>query len=399
MRRLFLSAVLISLVNYVFADINGNGYYRVKNVGTARWASLIDNKGSVDKIGSRADLHAMKLTKNTEDILSDPGSVVYVENVSGYQYVVSAQGISLEDLMDNPIMIRESGSNNGQKKYRIYGTYKGAIKYISDDQIITSETYGTPTIDGNPNYPNNFEWEFIPVSETSDNYFGVVPDMNVGGKLYKVFFADFPFKPVSSAVKTYYIGRAAYGMAELFETTDVVPAGLPVIIECAGEKMSDNKLQIIDKDSEALASALKGVYFNYNGSTNVNQVAYNPNTMRILGKCSDGSLGFVKSNIDYIPANTAYLQVSNGSPAEFKLGTTQEFDENYVAGVDVIGDDSFALSYSNNAIYGDSSHVITVMNLAGAVVIQSYHGKADVSGLQKGAYVAISNGKTLKFIR
>lgn len=41
--------------------------------------------------------------------------------------------------------------------------------------------------------------------------------------------------------------------------------------------------------------------------------------MRVLGRCSDGSLGFIKaSGLDYIPANTAYITVPESYPAEIK---------------------------------------------------------------------------------
>ena len=49
--------------------------------------------------------------------------------------------------------------------------------------------------------------------------------------------------------------------------------------------------------------------------------------MRVLGKLSDGSIGFTnKANFTYIPANTAYLTVPSGTPAELKLMTQAEYD-------------------------------------------------------------------------
>ncbi len=56
-----------------------------------------------------------------------------------------------------------------------------------------------------------------------------------------------------------------------------------------------------------------------------NRVKYDYNTMRVLGVCEDGSLGFIQTNVDFIPANTAYLMVPANSPSEFKIVSHEEF--------------------------------------------------------------------------
>jgi hypothetical protein len=47
--------------------------------------------------------------------------------------------------------------------------------------------------------------------------------------------------------------------------------------------------------------------------------------MRVLGTASDGSLAFVKAtNLQYIPANTAYITVSASAPDVLKVTTGEE---------------------------------------------------------------------------
>lgn len=313
----------------VFANLNGNGYYRVRNVGTQRWASLVDNKATVDKIAGDAELHALQLSKDTEAILSDPGSIVYITKESGnYQYDLAAQGTSLESLVDNPVYIRSYGTSNGEQYYRIYGTYKNTTKFISDGNLILSQNYGDATLNdmGEVTVKN---WNFYPVDVNSEYYFGTVPTLTVGGTPYCTLFTSFAYKPYSAGVKAYYIGRIGFGMAEMIEIDGAVPTGSPVIIQCAGDNVADNKLQIENNTPSALPSnALNGVYFNYAKNNITNHVAYNPETMRILGITSDGSLGFITSNISYIPANTAYLKVPKGSAPEFKCVSTAEYELN-----------------------------------------------------------------------
>lgn len=398
MKRIFLSFVLISIVNLLHAEIKGNGYYRVRNCATQRWATLVDNYANVNLVAGDADLHAMQLMMSTENVLSDPSSIIYLKNLSGNNYDVSAQGVSLESLVNKPISVRKYSTYNGDASYRIYGTYDGAVRYISDVEIDLDEEIGKASIREikNNTTSNTVNWLFVPVDETTENYFGVVPNLNINGELYSTLYASFPFKPFSKGVKVYIIGRTASGLVELKEITDIVPAGSPVIIKCAGEKASDNKLQIIETTANLTGNSLKGAYFNYTGEKNINRVTYNPQTMRILGKCSDGSLGFITGNIDYIPANTAYLSVSSGSASEFKCIPSEKYDDELQAGVDTIDTESSEIIYRNGIIY--SYEPVVIINMAGQTVLTSKELEVNISDLPKGVYIAICGNKTLKFV-
>lgn len=328
MKKFFLALTLSA--GFVFtghANLTNNGYYRVMNYGSARWASLIDNYASVDFLAGSADLHSLLLTNDTQEVLSDPGSVVYITKRSSNQYDVAAQGVTLESLVDNTISIRENGKgSNNESLYMIYGTYKGVTKYIGDANIKQDQKIGKASI--NVSNTNFNKWYIIPVNVNSDNYFGTIPTVSSNNGKFTTLFTSFAYKPYSEGVTAYYIDRVGYGMAEMVEITDAVPPGSPVIIKCAGENVADNKVQLVEMQNTLPSNSLTGVYFNYSGYPESNQVKYDKNTMRILGVCSDGSLGFVTGNIDYIPANTAYLKVPQGSSPEIKCVTTAQYEQN-----------------------------------------------------------------------
>ena len=345
MKKYLLAVLLSTSIAFSgFANLNGDGYYRVMNYGSSRWATLVDNYATVDFFAGTADLHSLVLTNNTEDILSDPGSVVYISKKSNNQYDVAGQGVTLESLVNNTISIRANGTgSNNENVYMIYGTYKGATKYIGDANIITSEEYGKASL--NVTNANFNKWYIVPMDINSGNYFGAVPNVISGNNLYTTLFTSFAYKPYSQGVTAYYIGRVGYGMAEMVEITDAVPPGSPVVIKCAGENVADNKLQIMEQQTTLPANALTGVYFDYSGSTNVNRVKYDPETMRVLGICADGSIGFIKGDIDYIPANSAYLKVPAGSAPEIKCVTSQEYEQNLPEAPEYFyfGDEEYAL--------------------------------------------------------
>ena len=329
MNKILITLALTTGVTLsAFANLNGNGYYRVKNYGSSRWATLVDNTATVDFFAGAADLHSLELTNNTAEILSDAGSVVYINQKSNSLYDVASQGVTLESLVDNNVNIRANGTGaDGQAVYMLYGTYKGATKYIGDANILTSEEYGKASL--NVSNVDFNKWYIIPIDANTDNYFGAVPSVKANSGLFTSLFTSFAYKPYSSGVIAYYIARVGFGMAEMIEITGAVPPGSPVVIKCAGNNVSDNRMQIMEMQDALPSNSLTGVYFNYSSNANVNQVKYDPQTMRVLGVCKDGSLGFVVAdNLDYIPSNTAYLKVPAGSVPEIKCVSSTDYEAN-----------------------------------------------------------------------
>ena len=63
------------------AQLGDDGFYRVKNEKTQRYINVIDNKGSIDKSSTQADLGSIITVKGFDNVAADPGSVVYFRKV------------------------------------------------------------------------------------------------------------------------------------------------------------------------------------------------------------------------------------------------------------------------------------------------------------------------------
>lgn len=328
MKRILTAITFLTLLTGItYADLTGDGYYRVRNYGSNRWASLISNTADIDITATMVDLYSLQLSMDTEATLSDAASIVYIESEGGNKYDLAAQGTSLEAMVGYTVNIRENGNANGQKLYRLYGTYNGVTKYIGEYNDSETDVLGKATTDKVASQYQ--QWYIMPVNASTDNYFGAVPDVTAGGKQYTTLFTSFAYKPVSGNVKAYFIGRVGFGMAEMIEINGAVPAGSPVIIQCQGKKASDNKLELLGSQTALANNSLSGAYFDFYYSKNLNnRTLYDPETMRVLGVCSDGSLGFITAtDLVSIPANTAYLKVPRGSAPEFKCVSSAQYEE------------------------------------------------------------------------
>ena len=102
--------------------------------------------------------------------------------------------------------------------------------------------------------------------------------------------------------------------------------------------------------------------------------------MRVLGVCGDGRVGFVKRpksdlmckytmfqpEVSAIPANTAYLKVTPGTPDELPLITAEE----YAAGID--------------GVKVDGNFASDILTLSGVTVRKK---ATSTAGLRPGVYI------------
>ena len=98
MKKPIILSIALCAAFSAAADFNGAGYYRLQNYKTERWASMIDNKGSIDMAGNKADLQAIQLQKNFDEVCCDPASIVYIRPAGG-QYQIEAQGTGIYEMI------------------------------------------------------------------------------------------------------------------------------------------------------------------------------------------------------------------------------------------------------------------------------------------------------------
>lgn len=338
----FLFSILLSYSVCAQTTVN-DGFYRVKNYGSGRYCYVTDDKGYFYTISNTVDVQAIELWRGFDKAVSDPSTIIYIKKVNS-QYDLQAQGTSTKKLIDQYVTL---AYRKEMDAYKCGGTASGFTKWLCDTRMSDSYDEGSMR-DGFPGLDAKYTyWTIIPVTTEDDAYFGVKPDFDIDGTYYKSMYASFPFSFYSAGMKAFYISKVWGDMAVISEVKDgMVPAETPVIIACSSASPSDNRLSIgQNAASNVSGNLLSGNYFKREQEGNHKNVSvYDATTMRLLGTTSDGKAGFVTSSETYLPANSAYLKVPAGTPAELRLVTEEEF----AAGITEIGTDA---TIGNKTIY------------------------------------------------
>lgn len=336
-KRLFLLLLGCATMLGAQAQLSGAGYYRVKNVASGRYMSLSDNQSrGVDFNSCTADCGAMQTSKIMDNIYSDPGSIFYLDHISGVSYNVIGQGTSLHDIINYYIYISPVGSY-----YKIYQEQKGQRVTLSDlDDVEEDESYVATT-------GGKTTWFITPLN-TTDNYIGVKPTISVGDKHYAAVFAGYPYT-LGAGMKAYYINKVIEkeGVVIIKELTGTIPAKTPVLIECSSTDISKNQITpVLNSVAVPSDNVAKGVYFCLGDrwSAHYNSTKFDPSTMRVLSLNTYGNLAVSTSTqnlktvmiepkgadgkhltITAIPANSWYIPVSSSAPSELKLVTAEQY--------------------------------------------------------------------------
>ena len=313
------------------------GYYRVKNVTSGRYMSLSDNQSrGVDFNSCTADCGAMQTSKIMDNIYSDPGSIFYLDHISGVSYNVVGQGTSLHDIINYYIYISPVGSY-----YKIYQEQKGQRITLSDlDDVEENESYVATT-------GGKTTWYITPLN-TTDNYIGVKPTISVGDKHYAAVFAGYPYT-LGTGMKAYYINKVIEneGVVIIKELAGTIPANTPVLIECSSTDISKNQITpVLSSVAVPSDNVAKGVYFCLGDrwSAHYNSTKFDPSTMRVLSLNTYGNLAVSTSTqnlktvmikprgedgkhltVTAIPANSWYIPVSSSAPSEMKMVTAEQY--------------------------------------------------------------------------
>jgi len=320
MKKFLLFLLLLSPLA-LYAQLSGSGYYRIQNSKTERYFVLVDDTAWVVATASTQDINtgALKLVKPFEEyVATNPASICFLTKHSNTEYNVSGQGLDLYARVHSYLNFRQR--SDGTYTISGQGTAAGVTlaKYLTDSSW-RGDSAPVKTAEGN--LDDYAYWWVRPINDKY--YFGFKPEfkasMDGGDSLYYTsMYASFPFV-VNDNIKAYYISEVSNGYAKVRELTGVTPGATPLFVGCKSATPSENKVSLeLSTSAKATSNKLKGVYFcndveAYTEHRNV--TAYNPNTMRVLGRAADGRLAFVKStSLKYIPANSCYLPVPAGSP-------------------------------------------------------------------------------------
>ena len=396
MKRILTLFTTLLTVWTVQAQLNGSGYYRVQNYGSQRYAYLCDRKGSVDYTTQNADVGAIQLWKDINRAYDDPASVMYIKPVGSDAVDIQAQGVGLNQIIGHYALISDQGNN----KYYVYASQAGVTKYLGDART-NSKDEGLAGFNAVGNYRL---WSLFAINET-DNYLGITPSVNVNGKYYAPYYVSFPFRRVSAGMKVYYINKVdtEFGIAVMEEiTSDIIPAATPVIIECSSATASENKIMpVTGGGSNPAANLLGGVYFcNPKRVSPYVGVPFDAAKMRTLSVLADGKLGFISdpSNLTKVdiekvgnrmclPANSSYLKVANGTPAELLMLNQADY-EAYVKEHSTVNATAITLSQNSASL-----HVGETVTLTATVTPDNTTNKAVTWKSSNTSVATVENGK------
>lgn len=348
MRRLYTLFITASLsmagalAQDMGSGIVGDTYYRVRNFGSNRYIYVKENHDESDLVSMHADFSAIELYKDESKFISDPATVLYICKTSDGRYDIQAQGTGVAELTGYTVNIGKMSDGT----YKVYATKAGTTVYLSDETTSSKDEGKLGTKNTNEKYRR---WIVDKIETNSaTNYFGIKPNIELNGKYYLSFYAGFTFKTASPGMHVYYVSKVAGNVATLTEIGGEIPAGTPVIVECASADPSSNRLEVLTSQPASLNSnKLTGIYYcKENPKKNSTEAykAFDASTMRVL-TLSNGKLVFnndkaklLKSNLleeieatDWdspdlddievvcIPANTCYLKADAGTPAELDI--------------------------------------------------------------------------------
>ena len=205
-------------------------------------------------------------------------------------------------------------------------------------------------------------------------------------------YANFPFSTTTSNTKVYTICDIKDNIAIIREESGDIAAGTPVIFECISAAPIDNKLDIHSSTATAPKdNCLDGTYYCNSKNKHINRIENNKKTMRVLGIMSNGELGFITADCEYMPANKAYLVVSAGTPQEIPIMTEEE-DQVYLDNKQNEEPKEEPLPNGIQRIESDNNKSHGIYTILGVKVSDKAE---DIESLPKGIYII--NGK--KYIK
>ena len=352
MKKTILSLIAAAFAIPTFAQYNGEGFYRIKNIGPAnRYISIANNKieesakNAEPQAGMAQEISVWSL-RTIKDPICDPGSILYISGTTS-NLSLEAQGLRTKDLIGK-YQIQASGSSlwSEAKGVQVYlvDNYEAGTKEDAEVRIVTNKIRSQAG-----SYAG---WEFIKINNQNE-YFGVAPEIKIGDKYYTTLYTFFAYE-LTDGMKAYYVDQhldkslykyAEVPVAELIEISGQVPAGTPVILECTSQKPSDNILKPltssstkIDNNKNELSGNRFCFYSLFAGKEKTSTEYWNElrnvveyeSSMRVLGVDKNGKLALVpaakdqlewtdKTTKGYLPANIAYFTKTTGLDATESL--------------------------------------------------------------------------------
>lgn len=308
--RKILLSLAISMPLGMYAQLNGDGFYRVQNVETSRYITVLDEAPDYTNVNKIYTFNSL-MTESWDKAKSDPSTIMYIQELENNEYSIQSQGVDTKEVTGVGLKLKKN--NNGT--YGAYGEQNGAAIYLGD---ATTEGEHIKGGDGSNQKAIN-QWYIKAIG--ADNSLCVAPTVESNGKYYATLYTAFAYK-LSSGVKAYCVNSLTESAITLAEIEgNIVPAETAILLECSSNKPEDNVITPTTEEGVEIAeNHMEGAMFNYAD----NRMDYSKTSMRMLGT-ENGKLAFVTASIDYVPANTGFLygrKMNMAASYEINIGTT-----------------------------------------------------------------------------
>ena len=378
----FIIALIFCCTMTSQAQINGSGYYRLRNVGNStHYISLANHifdydvilntaAGGLTNIATSDDAKAVALACAGVYLQTDihmmecsiddtpPSTIIYLENISDNNYDFIAEGTSLIALTTGVrtsgkaifsniyATIAKRGNNNyytasvelkGEVQVPIFGWTSQSLgkRFFVDNNgkldIVTSTSLNTSGY-----------WYIEPVSS-----FNVNALVQHGDKFYATMYVPFAYKLSGCVTNAYAVSdidltNHIVTLQTVATNGETVPAGTPVVLECTSGTPSDNTLIPFGKPlacnavSNTSSAPNPNTTTNYSG-TNYLAGTYYCNTDGVDENGADQGLSFAKYNTTAtgkiyasdvtknVNDKMRVLHVSNGKIGFFKLSSAVKY--------------------------------------------------------------------------
>lgn len=401
------------------AQLNGTGYYRFRNADRTgdyiqyannmfNFTVVIDNAAGgfgnltneADPGRDRAVLCATRYMQTDIKLIEDPdcidaSTIIYAKkrttSATNYEYDLISETVSLVNLLTGSVShpngtghpvanfqniyahIEANSGSGANTLYTAYIKLEGTITVtfiipVTQEASLGDRYFldknGIIDLDDNAS-AQNAKWYIEPVT-----HFNVFPEVELNGKYYTTIKVPFAFTLSNNVEKAYAITANTNGVlayTEIATTGGTVPAGTPVLLECASPNAADCQLiptgAALTDNSVGYTGTnlLDGTYFaNTDGlqyydtpsgtnAGNFNADNYEPTSGKyVIGCDENGKLGFVPATGTAMPANKAWLT----SAGLFPAAATPTFSP-------AAGTYTEALSVSINSEDGDAIYYTT----------------------------------------
>lgn len=272
-------ALAICCATQMMAQLNGTGYYRLRNAANDthyvsfanhifNYTTIISGAGGglsavSGSAGQARALNCAGLYLQTDIHLvedencTNPSTAIYLYNSSSSKYDLQGEGTSLIALTtgyypgtlklqfkDVYATISKSGSANGANTLYVASIQLKASNYSSMANLGTRyfvDNDGTFAISDSYS-ATNAKWYIEPITSLN-----VDAKVSHGGKYYATMYVPFAYQ-LGGAVENAYvvsdvdIDKAQVTITPIASTGGTVPAGTPVVLECSSNIPSENRL-------------------------------------------------------------------------------------------------------------------------------------------------------------